>query len=173
MTDAQPKSWDALAVALQVNARTLVRWRHSPGAPDSLDLAAWQEWIQASGRRKADAKPATLPGGISLPGHCAYDAAAAMGFPYPQALKREQVRTQELTNRKLDMEISKLQGDLFTAEQVEARDDRWNAEVAALAEDVQRLIDGLPGMTPEARTLYLDRFKEWRGTLAARLASIE
>ncbi len=169
------KSWDELAGKIGVSVRNIHRWKHIPGAPSTTDAAAWKLWMANNGKgetAKQRSAAFVMPNGVELPGSCSYDRAIAKGYPAPEALRREQIREQELKNAKLEIEIEKTKSNIYTADDVREHDAVWNTAVANEAEKVQRLIDGIDGVAPEQRKVFLDRFRDWRKSMSLALSKV-
>jgi hypothetical protein len=60
------------------------------------------------------------------------------------------------------MELATRSKRQWTSDQVEARDALWNEAVANRLDLVERLLDEVPGVSPEQRRAFLDRARDWR-----------
>lgn len=110
-------------------------------------------------------KATTLKG--DLPGYCPYDAAwKAEKIGLREALVREQIRGELIKNERLQLEVEKERGALLTAAEVVERDEAWNLEVDQHCEAIPRLLDGLPGVGPDLRKAFMDRYAAWRRDLS-------
>jgi hypothetical protein len=165
--------WDELAGLLNVNIRNINRWKHFSDSPREPDVEAWRQWMVDNGKgetRRDRAIGFKMPSGLVLPGKCSYDEAMASGdYPAVEALRREQIREQELKNEKLHLEVARAKGSMFSDEDIEDRDDKINQVIVAEAEKAQRLLDGIDGVTPDIRKAFMDRFKKWRHEMADAL----
>jgi hypothetical protein len=167
--------WTDLAEALKVSVRNLHRWKRDPTTPQEPDIEAWKAWMVANGKgitRKDWATNYVRPDGLELPGTCSYDAAMGKQYPALEAIRREQIREQELKNELLRIEVEQTKKEMFSKEDVEERDDLLNQAIVVEAEKVQRLIDGIDGVTPDIRKVFAERFKSWRTEMAKALGKV-
>ncbi len=73
-----------------------------------------------------------------------------------------QVEGEAYKNLQSAMELATRSKRQWTSDQVEARDALWNEAVANRLDLVERLLDEVPGASPEQRRAFLDRARDWR-----------
>lgn len=146
-------SMGELATRLEVHRNTLTGWKRE-GAPKGppYSVRAWSSWAAEHGYGPG-AGPSMhgVPGervsgdvAVKLPGDNPYDEVVAAGFTYKDALEREKVRGQTITNvtlaiqqRTLEIEQRKAAGNLVSREhlrgEVQRLFDAFNAEGEQIA----------------------------------------
>ncbi len=101
-----------------------------------------------------------------------YDQLVGLPKSWADAIKREQLVGEMQINEQRELALEKERAQLFSREEVIARDARWNAAMGAQAELVFRLLDSLEGVSPTLRIAYLERVKEWRRTLSETMQKV-
>jgi aminopeptidase N len=106
-------TWEELATALEVDVRTVHRWRKRPGTPVSADPVAWVTW-------RAKNAPDSVSSDAALPGECDYDDLVRKGsITYALAKVREQVIAEKVENERKRVELDKARGLLVDAKEAE------------------------------------------------------
>ncbi len=152
-------TWEDLAAALAINARTMQRWRKIPDTPELADLAAWRAW-----RGLSDAK-GIVASDAALPGDCNYDTLVRGGkITYALAKVREQVIAEQVENDRKRVELDKARGLLVTRDEAE--------KAAALVRDgVSRRYD--QAITRAVQSLSADIRADVERAIAAALDADE
>ncbi len=151
-------SWEDLAAALEVDVRTIQRWRKKRGVPQLPDVVAWREW-----RGKAENAHETVSDDAALPGDCNYDDLVKQGkITYALAKVREQVISEQVANDQRRTELAKLRGSLVTKEDAEkaaalVRDTVSRRYDQAIAVAIQRLPVEIRADVSRAIETELDR----------------
>jgi hypothetical protein len=110
-------SWEDLAAALEVDVRTIQRWRKKRGVPQLPDVVAWRAWRE---KDPASTAPDTVSDDAALPGDCDYDTLVKQGkITYALAKVREQVIAEKVENERKRVELDKARGLLVDAKEAE------------------------------------------------------
>ncbi len=116
--------------------------------------------------------PAENSDQLPLPGSCSYDGIVNRPVFYQDAVQREKAIAEEIENENRRQDALVRRGKLFTLEQVQERDDKWNRAASEEAEKVNRLLDGIESINPEQRKLFLEHSREWRKRMSDALAMV-